>query len=71
MNERRVKELIKGHLEEIASSLEFNASKEADEIDTRWLSELKNRLGKVIQAIDRYQEEELHQALEIAESIEW
>lgn len=71
MSERRVKELIKGHLEEIASSLEFNASKNVKEIDTRWLSELKNRLGKVIQAIDRHQEEELHQALEIAESIEW
>jgi len=78
MNRKRVKELIKSHVEEIASSLEVNAYKDVMEMDTKWFVELYNRLGKVILAITRYQEgeieeveEKIEEAKEIVESIEW
>jgi len=68
---RKLEESLKGHLEEIASSIAYQASKPALEIEVQWLEELRERFEKVILALHRYKEGEETEAKEILKEIIW
>ena len=53
---REFKEILKGHLGEIASALEFEAGKHPADIDVERLEELKSMLEKVIQGVKIFQD---------------
>ena len=53
---REIRGLIRGHLEEIASSLQYEATKNPADIDTTKLENLKKALEIVIQGVNLFQD---------------
>jgi len=53
---REFREVLKGHLGEIASALEFETNKHPADIDVERLEDLKEALEKVIQGVKIFQD---------------